>query len=604
MVLASGFIPASAVPAADRAGAEPEGSFAPPFRRWHRESEAKRITDLSVATPRDALAPRRQKGKWKVIPYATAAFSGKALVTGPETGAAEVSVPLAAAGWHAVYVGVANVARGGTATDDGIWARISGDSGWRRLRNTVPLGDLRREVIEEVYLTTADLTGKDIQFRQMPFVNGAVMFVKIVPLDREEEEGFRDYLTANPFRTMIATFDAHAMIWQNRPRTAEDLRVAFDGFDESDFGKWWYQIGGADITHYPTKVGTVLGSLTEDFARWEDREYAESVQHLIRNGVHALKVAREIARENRAEFHVFVRPASWLSSVPWEENFRSRFAADHPEWRCMDRDGTPALYMSYAYPEVRRQIVDILRESLEVDPDGVGLFFHRGVPLILWEDAFVRAYQAKHGKDPREVPEDDPTIGKMRGEILTTLMREIRAMLDEAARASGRKTPYRLSVAALATEADNLRHGIDIERWIKEGLVDGDVAPANFAAHIKPVPPDIAYYRKITAGTKVGLYPMFRAYRPGAPQEFLKKMLGAYEAGADGIAVWDPVESYTWGTKASGQPVGQVFDFFRFLGHRALLARWASSGIPQPALYPLTQFGDNFYSRWYPGSGL
>ena len=579
--------------------------FNPPFRAWARSAEARMITDLSVAAPPDALAARRQKGKWKVIPYATAGFEGKALITGPETDAAAISVPLAANGWHAVYVGVSNVARGGTATEDGVWARISGDKGWHHVRNTAPLGDPRREIVEEVYLTTADLSGKDVQFKQMPFVNGAIMYVRVVPLSAGETDAFQAYLGRNSLRSMIATFDAHAMIWENRPRTADDLRIPFDGFEETDFGKWWYQIGGADTTHYPTKVGTVLGSLTGDYARWEDREYSESVQALIKGGVNALQVARDIAREHKVEFSVFVRPASWLASMPWEENFQSQFATDHPEWRCIDRDGTPTLYMSYAVPEVRRQVVAILREALEVDPDGVGVFFHRGVPLILWEPAFVNAYKARFGKDPHAVPEDDPTIGAMRGEILTTFMREIRTLLDETARERHRQKPYLLSVATLPTEADNRKYGIEIERWIKEGIVNGDVAPTNFASQINPVPPDMAYYKRITSGTKVGLYPMYRAFKPGTPADFIKKIVAAYRDGATGIAIWDPAESYTWGsTKVAGQPTGQTFDIFRFLGHRALLEQWAAKGAPQPTLYPLTRYGDNYYSRWYPGSGL
>jgi len=579
--------------------------FAPPFWAWTHSSDARMLTDLSVATPQDALAPKREKGKWKVIPYSTAGFAGKAVVAGPETDAAAISLPLAAKGWHAVYVGVSNVARGGTATDDGVWARLSGDQGWHHARNTAPLADPRREIIEEVYLTAADLTGKEIQFKQMPFENGAIMYVRLVPLTTGEEEAFQSYLGKNSFRSMIATFDAHAMIWENRPRTAEDLRIAFDGFEETDFGKWWYQIGGADMTHYPTKVGTVLGSLTQDYARWEDREYSESVQALIKNGVNALQVARDIARERKVEFSVFIRPASWLAAMPWEENFTSQFALDHPEWRCIDRDGTPALYMSYAVPEVRQHIIAMFREVLEVDPDGVGLFFHRGIPLILWEDAFVKAYQTKYGKDPHSVPENDPTIGEMRGEILTTFMREIRQLLNETAKQRGRATPYRLSVATLPTEADNKKYGIEIERWIKEGLVDGDVAPANFASQITPVPPDMAYYKRITAGTKVGLYPMYRAFKPGTPADFIKKIVAAYKDGATGISIWDPAESYTWGaTKVSGQPVGQTFDIFRFLGHKELLKSWAEKGAPQPTLYPLTRYGDNYYSRWYPGSGL
>ncbi|CAN5451043.1 hypothetical protein BH09VER1_BH09VER1_36030 [soil metagenome] len=589
------------------AGAEESGLefFAPPFQKWEKEAQAIRITDLSVAKPADALSAKREKGKWKVIPYSTASFSGQALITGPETDAAQVEIPLAVKGWYAISIGVSNVARGAVATDDGIWARVSGDSGWHRMRNTLPLAVPRREVIEEVYLGIADLTGKNIQFKQMPFVNGALMSVRLVPLTSQEVTLYQEYMAKNPYRHMIATFDAHGMIWENRPRTADDLRTAFDGFDESDFGKWWYQVGCADLTHYPTKVGTIIGSQTQDYVRWEDREYAQTITALLKNGINPLKEARDIARENHAEFHVFVRPSGWLTGIPWEENFMSRFAMAHKEWRCVDRDGTPTLFMSYAVPEVRKQIVDILRETLEFQPDGVGLLFHRGLPLVLWEEPFVKAYQAKYGKDPHSVPEEDPTIGEMRGEILTSLIKEIRAMLDETAKSQGRTTPYKISLATFSTEADNKKFGIEVEQWIKDKLVDGDIAPCYFADHTSFAAADLSYYKRITQGTGVGLYPMYRAYKPGKPNEFLKKQLDAYKAGATGIGIWDPAESYTWaGIKTTGQPAGQTFDFFRFLGHRKLLEKWGQGGMPAPRVFPLTHYGDNYYSRWFPGTGL
>ncbi len=575
---------------------------AAPFRKWIREAEALLISDLSAAVPADALSVRREKGKWKVISYATPAFEGKSLACGPETGAAEVSVSLPVRGWHAVYVGLANVERGdGKAGDNGVFIRLSGDTIWMRRRNTHALAKRQREVIEEVFVTVADLADRSIQFRQMPFRPGAVMFVRLVPLTPGEVASHQASLSRNACRHMIATIDGHGMLWQNQPRTAEEICIGFDGFDTSDFGKWWFQFGGADMANYPTRAGTVLGSLTEDFVRDSDREFAASVRHLNAAGISTLKVAREAARRNGAEFHVFVRPSSWQAAIPWEENFSSRFYAEHPEWRCIDRDGTPALYLSYAVPEVRRHMVDMMRETvLDCDPDGVGILFHRGVPLILWEPAFVESYRAKYGADPRLIAENDPAIYAERAEILTAFLREIRSMLDETARVRGRKTPYKVSLTAFSLEKDNRKFGLDVERWVREGLVDGDVSPTSFSEGIPFAPPDVAYYVRITKGSGVGVYPMFNAWRAGEPQTFLKKLLAAYDAGATGIALWDPDTLNSWGNRTLGALPGQAFNVYRFVGHRDFLRQWASNGVPAPRAIPLKRYGENFYSRWLP----
>ena len=576
----------------------------PAFQKWKRESEQHWVTDLSVASPAAALGDRREPGKWKVIPYATKGFRGKSLACGPETEAPAITVPLNATGWHAVYVGLANVARGGKADDNGIWLRLSGDPSWQRRRNTLPLAKPQRVVIEDIYLTVADLTGRSMEFRQMPFRPGAVMYIRTVPLSPDEVAQWSGQRAENPFRHMIATFDGHGMLWQNRPRNAADLGIAFDGFDVSDFGKWWFQIGGGDLTNYPSKVGTMIGSQTADFVRDADREFAQSVQGLEAAGVHVLQVAREEARRAGAQFHVFVRPSSWQAAIPWEENFTSRFFAAHPEWRCVDRDGTPTLYMSYAVPEVRRHIVEILRESLDCDPDGVGVLFHRGIPLVLWEPAFVSAYKARFGDDPRTVNEDDPTIGSVRADMLTAFMREIRAMLDEEAVKRHRTVPYKLSLTAFSLEKDNLKYGLDLARWVREGLVDGDISPTSFAEMVQTANPDLAYYMRVVKGTGVGVYPMFNAWRAGEPATFFRKLVRAYDAGVTGIAMWDPETTNAWGNKTLGQGVGQAFDAYRYVGHSDLLRAWAVGGLPGPRTFPLTQYGNNFFSRWTPNSGL
>ena len=70
-----------------------------------------------------------------------------------------------------------------------------------------------------------------------------------------------------------------------------------------------------------------------------------------------------------------IRPGAWKGALSLEEVFDSRFYEAHPEWRCVDRDGTPTMYMSYAVPEVRAHVIDVIREALDVDPHGVGSLF-------------------------------------------------------------------------------------------------------------------------------------------------------------------------------------------------------------------------------------
>jgi hypothetical protein len=96
------------------------------------------------------------------------------------------------------------------------------------------------------------------------------------------------------------------------------------------------------------------------------------------------------------------------------------------------------------------------------------------------------------------------------------------------------------------------------------------------------------------------VYPFVIAWKTGKPQELCKKAIGFYSAGAKGIAVWDPVVESPW---PGGEP-GNVFDVLGHLGHRTDIVRWAKEGMPEPLAIPLTRLDQNYYSRWFPGTGF
>ena len=294
-----------------------------------------------------------------------------------------------------------------------------------------------------------------------------------------------------------------------------------------------------------------------------------------------------------------LRPAGWVGSMPYEETFNSEFFHAHPEWRCIDRDGTPTFFLSYAVPEVRRHLIEIFRETLELRPEGVGFLFNRGMPLMLWEDAFRQRFEQMHHADARAVPDDDPRILATRAAIMTDFMTEVRTLLDETAQKQGRKERYQISLGTFAKEADNQKWGLDLPLWIQRGLVD-QLATTWFAYHTSFAQPDMAYYRRLTKGTKTKAWPMVIAWKTGKPKELCAKAAGYLAAGDPGIAIWDPEVQKPW---PEGTP-GSEFDVLARLGHRDEMQRWAKNGIPQPLMIPLTRLDENYFSRWFPNTGF
>jgi hypothetical protein len=575
--------------------------FATDSRRWSQSAAATVYRDLSQCAPPSALITGlRQKGKWKMIPCATAEWTGTALSIYSATNPPPVRLALPERGWHAIYLGLATTSGGFSIGGNGLKARLSDEPVFKRLANNLALLEDRRAVIQECFLTVAELTGQTVEIAPLPGLPATLCYIKVVPMTEAEVAQVR---APSPHRTSIATFDGHSWIWPFKPTTAAELAEEFRGFEGTDVGKWWFQVTGADLVNYPSKVGTYPGEGTTDFPTGAYANYTRSLEALFWKGVNPLKVARDTAREQGSEFHVILRPGGWVGSMPYEETFNSKFFYQHPEWRCLDRDGTPTFYLSFAVPEVRRQLLAIFRETLELQPEGVGFTFNRGMPLMLWEEAFCQRFTAMHGADAKAVADDDPRIHATRAAVMTEFLTEVRTLLDETAKEQGRKERYKISLGTFAQEADNQRWGLDLPRWIERGLVD-DLAVAWFAYHTSFTKTagqlDMEYYRRLTAGTETKAYPMIIAWKTGKPKELCAKVADYLGKGDPGVAIWDPQVQKGW---PEGSP-GNVFDVLGHLGHREDLQRWAKDGVPQPLTIPLTRLDENYFSRWFPNTGF
>jgi hypothetical protein len=213
-----------AEPAQSKAASAPTEFFPMDSRHWSRVDQAVMLTDFSKAEPATALLTgKREKGKWKLVPWATAQWQGTALSAYAQTAPAPVRLPLAARGWHAVYVGLATTSGGFSIGGNGMKARLSDEPVFKRMANNLPLLENRRGVIQESYLTVAELRGQSIEIAPLANLPATVCYVKLVPLSAQETRSWQARRTAKRPRTSIATFDGHSWIWPFHPRSAAEL---------------------------------------------------------------------------------------------------------------------------------------------------------------------------------------------------------------------------------------------------------------------------------------------------------------------------------------------------------------------------------------------
>ncbi|MFT5327895.1 MAG: lysophospholipase L1-like esterase [Planctomycetaceae bacterium] len=568
--------------------------------QWQNSGKAELITDMTLCTPTDALSKRREHAKWKVFQYETAEFSGKCLSIGRESSAPDLTLKLGKQGWHAVYIGLSTITDLVRPEKNNVEVRLTSDPAYTRLSNRLDLASPRRDVLDEVFLGVADLNDNDLHFSTVYEMPARIHYVKIIPLTDAEAAAELADRKQKATRTSVATFDGFTWIHPFRPQNRADLAATFSAYRQSDFKTWWFQVGGADLVHHPTKVGNLMGGHLDTFPRSVDREYVESVRHLHSKGVDPLRVAVEEAHAQDAEILICLRAAGWKGAPPWEEFFMSEFYEAHPEWRCIDHDGTPTMHMSYAVEEVQDHLLKVYREVLQRGPDGAGFMFHRGMPMMLWEEPFCRRFIKKVGEDPRELAEDDPRVFQMRAEIVTGFMRKIRAVLDETAKKQGDSDRrLKLAVTTFATLADNKRFGLDVETWIEEKLIDqvGIAWFAHYTSGIKTKSGETAYYSRITEGTDVKIFPFYVGWKMDSAADLLSKVARDYDAGADGIAVWDPNQFEEW--QSGNNP---YWPLVSRLGHRDQIRD--GSLLYKPVATPLTRLGENRYSRWYPNTGF
>ena len=147
----------------------PAQMFPTDSRLLSQSEAAVMIADLSTAQPAASLTRgRREKGKWKTIPFSTADMQGWALSCYSLTNPPQVSVPLTAKGWHAVYIGASTTSTGFKEAKNGWRAKLSDEPVFRRMANNLGLLTNRVDVIQESFLTVANLEGQSVEFAALP----------------------------------------------------------------------------------------------------------------------------------------------------------------------------------------------------------------------------------------------------------------------------------------------------------------------------------------------------------------------------------------------------------------------------------------------------
>ena len=147
---------------------------------------------------------------------------------------------------------------------------------------------------------------------------------------------------------------------------------------------------------------------------------------------------------------------------------------------------------------------------------------------MFYEEPVVQAFQEKYGEDPRKLDIEDPRWIEHSASYLTQFLHEIRDLLDEK---PGRSLGVTLSGRENGRPAHYEENHCDVETWIREDLVNYImITPYLHASLLKR-------WRSL-GGEKLHIWPdlMPREQTAASYARLAKKY---YEAGADGLSLWD-----------------------------------------------------------------
>ena len=541
---------ASTVTCASESRAQPPVSTeASDQRVWSSErtnlSEAKPGTlirsDMSKCLPSKNYHHRFKKNCWQLDEFETIeGVQGVMASARPDHQCGELTLPLEATGLYKIYLGIHATKSHyrGRSSYGQMEVKLTEDAGFRRIGpedetkdedGTTKFGNedpSLDKVITEAYWKTADLTGQSLTFRQMPAPYNRpeharianLSYVRLIPLDEQEELQWQRSRPDTQTRKLAfifctGQFTGHTRgTYTFRPTSKEWIQAEFEPIANSDFGILIFEALRGSSCVYNTKIG----SHGNKDNVWQS-EWIDPLKELTRlahaDGMKIFASMRFIG----PQFPMNVSPIAWAP-----------FYRKHPEWTMRSKSGVPITNLSLAYPEVRKYWLSLLRETLDYGTDGIQLHLNRSEPYVFYEEPVVRAFQEKHGKDPRNLSHEDPRWLAHCAEYLTQFIREIRTLLDEK---TGRELGVTLSGRESGQEVHYEENTCDVDTWMRERLV-------NYVMVTPKLHPRLLRKWRAIGGNTVQIWPdvMPRAQSAASYARTAKRY---YDAGVDGLCFWD-----------------------------------------------------------------
>jgi hypothetical protein len=544
------------------------------------------ITDMSRCMPASSLASSPAQGKWRTMQYSTGQLSGSMLWADSYINAPDVTFPLNMQGWYAIYIGFWSP---DFVADDRPYLKLklSDEPAFRKIWYDSTPDTQNVTYLREFFLENADLTGRDLVIGKSNGLVGSfsnIAFIHLVPLSAEKVNQILLDRKRTDTRNLTAVIDGMSFAHYAECDTPEQVLEEIEPYRYSDVGKVIWAVNYGSTTNYPAHVEGaefmggpeararfVQNGGSTDYTRGE-RQWYDSLGAFAAKGIFPQQIAAKGAHEMGLKFDLMFRlgifGGAGVGPLPSNEH---GYVQTHPEYRLVMRDGSVLSGASYAFPEVRQFMLDLIRDATQrTDADGINLCFVRGPHFLLYEQPILTAFSKEYHLDARSVKEDDPRLLKVRSSFMTEFTRDARSVLDDV----GKKKGKHLELSVWAWPSDKnvwmggtpLEEGLDIKSWIKEGLLDSVICQGGI---------DAGYIELGKAHNCQ--FQLFTGYS-GAEAMSPDTVTKAYKAGVENFAYWDMDLS---------QINPSQWNWIRRIGHENEMADWDHFAPTHDRLIPL-----------------
>ncbi|RAV11122.1 hypothetical protein DQG23_36765 [Paenibacillus contaminans] len=473
-----------------------------------------------------------------------------------------LSLPASLDGWFGVYIGYVTGSEQ-IAVSDGVQ------------EHTVSTGESAAfdpgqayggKAIGEMFAFASDFQNHKLILKRVPGKQARIAYVKLKGLTAEEVSLYVQPDEGEQGKRVIYNNDGYSDFTSGLYANEQQLKEkAVDIYSGKDVGSLYWALGTtmAIFRDSPTalKPYTNMTPEQEALMRTSDKKGRDIILQLINSGKDPLEIVAGEAKQIGVNTFASLRMNAfynhgeypYLNGPRYEEFVQKNYMQ-------LGNDGSKTFRMSYAYPEFREFVKNVLLEAAFVT-NGQGEQVVSGVELDFGRYPNLFGYE---------------TTALPKAEIMTGFLRELRSAL--AGKQIAVRVPY-YPVGAM-----------DIETWVSEGLID--ILIPSSVGH-EEFNSNLTYFANMVKNTGVKLYGGFSGTLSGheltkveedlkkrgipitagfnyiSKQQYLWRTHQFYEAGYDGVYIFN-----NWRGNAGGQYIlGE-------LGDKVKVEKWHTFAYP------------------------